>query len=97
MIPFKNGDPQKPYPIGQHIPYLAHTLYMGVPHGVWTNLAGPSGGSTVILLPLLLLLLLLYYRMRNYCNFIGFFRAVVFHLNLKHLHLKITNLFWVVL
>ena len=50
MIPFKNGDPQKPYPIGQLIPYPALTLtvYGSTPQGMDTS-AGPNGGSTVIL------------------------------------------------
>ena len=37
----------------------------------------------------------LYYYMRNYFNLIGF-RAMVFQLNLKYQHVKITNLLWVV-
>ena len=46
-------------------------------------------------LPLLVWLGLLYYYTRNFCNLI-FLRAVVFQLNLKYLHVKITNPLWVV-
>ena len=38
----------------------------------------------------------LYYYMRNFCYLIGLVRAVVFQLDLKYLHVKITNLFRVV-
>ena len=37
----------------------------------------------------------LYYYMRIFLQF-DWLRAVVFQLNLKHLHVKITNLSWVV-
>ena len=36
-----------------------------------------------------------YSYMRIFCNLIGY-RAVVFELNLKYLHVTITNLLWVV-
>ena len=36
-------------------------------------------------------LVVLYYYMRNFCNFCNCLRAVVFQLNLKHLHVKITK------
>ena len=42
------------------------------------------------------LLLYLYYYMRNFCNLIGLEQCMVFQLNLKYLHVKITNLLRVV-
>ena len=41
---------------------------------------------------LVVIFILLYYDVRNFCNLIG----LVFQLNLKYLHVRITNLLWVV-
>ena len=52
--------------------------------------------ETSSLLLLLLLLLSLYHYMKNFCKLFDWLRAVVFQLNLKYLHMKITNLLQVV-
>ena len=36
-------------------------------------------------------MMFVYYYMKNFCNLIDWLRAVVFHLNLKYLQVKITN------